>query len=310
MKRINFGLDELQAFVAVAEKASFRAAAEDLYLSQPALSRRVDKLETALGARLLDRTTRSVSLTNVGREFLEQARGTLDGLEDAVLRLADGARLRRGLVTVACVPSVANHLLPGVLKVFATQYPSVRLRVIDESANTVLTSVLSADADFGLNFVGAQEPEIRFEAIGQETYVLAVRRDHPWAGRESMAWSGLADEKMVAVSRHSGNRVLLDNALSTLSRRPSAFYEANHVEGALGLVEAGLGVAAVPNLSLPDTHPTLKGIALVEPTVHRVLGLISRKDRPLQPAAAVLYGMLKSRLEDRQVNALAGLTPP
>ena len=77
MARINFDLQELQAFVAVAERSSFRAAAEDLHLSQPALSRRIEKLETILGARLLDRTTRHVALTNVGRVFLEHARAAL-----------------------------------------------------------------------------------------------------------------------------------------------------------------------------------------------------------------------------------------
>jgi len=293
MKRINFGLDELQAFVAVAEKASFRAAAEDLSISPPALSRRIDKLEAALGSRLLDRTTRRVSLTNVGRQFLEEARAALNGLEDAVLRLADNASLRRGQVTVACLPSVAHHLLPRVLKSFADQFPSVRIKVVDESANAVLTSVLSGDADFGVNFVGVQEPEIRFEALRQEDYVLVMPRDHPWAHRASIAWDELADEKMVAVSRQSGNRLLLDSALSSLSRPPSAFYEVNHVTGALALVEAGLGLAALPDLSLSQTHPSLKGIPLVEPGIQRLLGLIVRKDRPLQPAAAMLYGMLK-----------------
>jgi len=293
MKRINFGLDELQAFVAVADKASFRAAAEELSISPPALSRRIDKLEAALGSRLLDRTTRRVFLTNVGRQFLEEARAALDGLEDAVLRLADNASLRRGQVTVACLPSVAHHVLPPVLKRFADQFPSVRIRVVDESANAVLTSVLSGDADFGVNFVGVQEPDIGFEALRQEDYVLAMRRDHPWAHRGSIAWEELADEKMVAVSRQSGNRLLLDSALSSLRRPPSAFYEVNHVTGALALVEAGLGLAALPDLSLPKTHATLKGIPLVEPGIHRLLGLIVRKDRPLQPAAAMLYGMLK-----------------
>lgn len=293
MKRINFGLDELQAFVAVAEKASFRVAAEDLSISPPALSRRIDKLEATLGSRLLDRTTRRVSLTNVGRQFLEEARAALNGLEDAVLRLADNASLRRGQVTVACLPSVAHHLLPGVLKRFADRFPSVRIKVVDESANAVLTSVLSGDADFGVNFVGVQEPEIRFEALRQEDYVLVMPRDHPWALRESITWEELADEKMVALSRQSGNRLLLDSVLSSLRRPPSAFYEVNHVTGALALVEAGLGLAALPGLSLPQTHATLKGVALVEPGIHRLLGLIARKDRPLQPAAAMLYGMLK-----------------
>lgn len=171
MKRINFGLDELQAFVAVAEKASFRAAAEDLSISPPALSRRIDKLEATLGSRLLDRTTRRVSLTNVGRQFLEEARAALNGLEYAVLRLADNASLRRA--QALCRP--------------------VRIQVVDESANAVLASVLSGDADFGVNFVGVQEPEIRFEALRQEDYVLVMPRGHPWAHRESITWEELAD---------------------------------------------------------------------------------------------------------------------
>jgi len=290
---MHFGLDDLQAFVAVAEQSSFRAAAEALCLSQPALSRRIDKLETALGVRLLDRTTRRVSLTNVGRPFLEQARATLNGLEDAVLRLADHASLRHGRVVVACVPSVARHLLPPVLQRFAAQYPSVRIKVVDENANTVLATVLAGDADFGLNFVGAQDPELAFEAVAEETYVLALRRDHPWATRSSIAWAELAGEKMVSVSRQSGNRLLLDNALAHLAQQPAAFYEANHVTGALGMVEAGLGMAALPHLALPASHPVVTGIPLVEPHIHRTLGLVRRKDKPLQPCAEALYRMLQ-----------------
>ncbi len=293
MAQINFGLEELQAFVAVAELSSFRAAAETLYISQPALSRRIDKLEVALGIRLLDRTTRRVSLTNVGRPFLAQARVALDGLEDAVLRLSDTASIGRRRVTVACVPSVARHVLPAVLKQFADLHPHVQLRVIDENANTVLASVLGGDADFGLNFIGAQEPGIVFDAITEETYVLVLRRDHPWAARQCIRWAELAGEKMVAMSRQSGNRLLLDNALANLAERPVAFHEANHVTGALGLVEAGLGMAALPDLALPPTHPDLVAIALVEPSIHRTLGLVSSKDRPLQPLAAKLYGMLQ-----------------
>ncbi len=294
MKRINFNLDELQAFIAVAEKSSFKAAADDLFLSAPALSRRIEKLESTLGTRLLERTTRRVSLTHVGRQFLAHARSALDGLEDAVLRIADTAALRRGLVTVACVPSVAHQLLPQALTSFAAQFPNIRIKVIDEGANDVLESVLSGDADFGLNFMGAQEPDIDFKPIYRESYLLALRRDHALAGRTAVAWEDLADEKMISVSKSSGNRLLIDNALSRLAKRPSAFYEANHVAGVLGMVAAGLGVAAVPSLALPESaRGLLTGIPLVKPAVSRILGLISRKGRPLPPAAAALYGMLK-----------------
>ena len=115
MSRINFDLQQLQAFVAVAERGSFRAAAEQIHLSAPALSRRIDKLETILGARLFNRTTRAVELTSMGRVFLERARAALDDLEFAILGISDIAASSSGRLTVACVPSAAIHFLPSVL---------------------------------------------------------------------------------------------------------------------------------------------------------------------------------------------------
>ena len=152
MKRINFDLGELHAFVVTAERASFRAAAELLHLSQPALSRRVERLESALGARLLQRSTRHVELTALGAEFLQEARAALSSLEEAVQRIDDQNHLRRGRVTVACVPSVATHLLPRLLKEYAQALPDVQIHVIDESASQVLEAVARGEADFGLSF--------------------------------------------------------------------------------------------------------------------------------------------------------------
>ncbi|SOY64596.1 LysR family transcriptional regulator [Cupriavidus taiwanensis] len=289
MARINFALEDLQAFVATAEKGSFRMAAEALHISQPALSRRIEKLEKALGSRLLDRTTRRVEVTHVGRQFLEEARAALDILDNAVFRLGDEAALQRGRVTVAAIPSAALHCLPHAIRAFAGRHPGVRVRVVDESASSVLASVLSGESDFGLNFLGAQEPNIDFRSIRAERYRLAMRRDHEWAGRERVAWQDLAGQRMVSVSRHSGNRALIENAIAHLERRPTIHYEANHVVGVLALVEAGLGMAVLPGMAVPPDHPRLCAVPLVEPDVDRVLALIRRRDRPLQPAAQALY---------------------
>ncbi|TPQ35048.1 LysR family transcriptional regulator [Cupriavidus pinatubonensis] len=294
MSRINFGLEDLQAFVAIAEKGSFRMAAEALHISQPALSRRIEKLEMTLGSRLLERTTRRVDMTHIGRQFLEEARAALDILDSAVLRLGDEVGLQRGLVTVAAIPSAALHFLPDAICRFGNRHPGVRVRVIDENANAVLASVLSGESDFGLNFMGGQEPNIEFRAIRAEPYRLALRRDHPWAGRDCIAWEELAGQRMVSVSKQSGNRALIENAIAHLTRRPTIHYEANHVVGVLALVEGGLGMAVLPGMSLPRDHPRLCGIELVEPSVDRVLALIRRRDRPLQPAAEALYEILTS----------------
>lgn len=297
--RINTEIGELQAFIAVAEKFSFRAAAESLFISQPALSRRIDKLERDLKCQLLERTTRRVSLTDAGRQFLSHAQAVIDELELAYLGLEARAVARSGKVTLACVPSVANHLLPSALKEFAGNYPSVRVKVIDESAQTVVDSVREGLADFGLSFLGSQEAELDFSAIRAERYVVIVPKEHPLAERKTVAWRQLEKEPLVSVSSTSGNRLLIDSAFAKTKKRPTIQYEINHVAGAIKLVAAGLGVAIIPGLALDaQLHPGLRGVPLVDPAITRTLGLIMRKGDKLHGLAQVLADTLTSAIRD------------
>lgn len=290
---MKFSLSDLEACVALADTASFRRAAESVHLSQPAFSRRIAKLEEALGVRLFERTTRTVSLTAVGREFVHEARELLSGLEETLLGMADIATTRAGEVTVACVPSAAYYYLPQFIRGFREQFPRIRVRVIDEAANTVLASVVRGEADFGLNFIGTQEPQVEFQAILEEPFVLACRRDHPLAKKRRVAWAELSHHDYMTVSKSSGNRLLIDLALARAKVRPQWFYEMRHVSTMLGLVEAGLGVAAVPRLALPAAeHPGIAIVPLVEPALTRTLGLIRRRGQQLSPAAQAFYAML------------------
>ena len=291
--RINTDIGELQAFIAVAEKSSFRAAAESLFLSQPALSRRIDKLERDLKSQLLERTTRRVSLTDAGRQLLTHAQAVMDELERAYQGLAAKAAVRTGKVSIACVPSVANHVLPAALKDFAQANPAVRVKVIDESAQLVMDSVISGHADFGLNFLGSQEAELDFTPIRAERYVVVVPTSHPLAQRKTVAWRALENESLVSVSSTSGNRLLIDSAFSKTAKRPNIQYEINHVTGAVNLVAAGLGIAIIPGLALQQSlHPGLVGVPLVEPAITRTLGLITRKGDRLHALAQALADTL------------------
>ena len=291
--RINTEIGELQAFIAVAEKSSFRAAAESLFISQPALSRRIDKLERDLKSRLLERTTRRVSLTDAGRQFLSHAQAVIDELERAYQGLEARAAARTGKVTIACVPSIANHVLPLALKDFAKANPAVRVKVIDESAQIVLDSVIQGHADFGLNFLGSQEAELDFTAIRAERYVVVVPSGHALARRKSVAWRALEREPLVSVSSTSGNRLLIDSAFAKTKKRPSIQYEINHVTGAMNLVAAGLGVAIVPGLAInAQLHSGLCSVPLVDPSITRTLGLIVRKGDKLHGVAQVLADTL------------------
>ena len=301
---LQFDLPDLQAFAAAAELKSFRQAAEAVHISQPAFSRRIEKLEASLGVRLFDRDTRNVELTSVGREFARKIKRLLDDLDETLLGLQAVGGARMGEVTVACVPSAVYYFLPQVLRDYHARYPRIRVRIHDASANEVLSVVSSGQADFGVNFLGDEEAGIEFQSIFEERFVLACRRDHPLARKRKVGWAELGPYDFMTVSRSSGNRMLMDLALAGTAVRPQSVYEAQHVTTLLGLVEAGLGVAAVPSLALPaKDHPVLASIPLEDPVVSRSIGLIRRKGRSFTPAAERLYELLAQTRQGRRLRA-------
>ncbi len=303
---INFDLNDLLAFRAVAELSNFRRAAETVHLSQPAFSRRIDKLEQALGVRLLDRTTRRVSLTAVGRDFARKVEQLLDELDHTLLGIRGVAATRMGEVTIACVPSTVYYFLSQVIRRYRESYPKVRVRLLDAGANEVLSAVARGEADFGLNFMGSQEPGIEFKPLLEERFVAACRRDHPLAKKRRVTWAELAGHDYISVARTSGNRLLLDQALAGVPGRPQSIYEAQHVTTLLGLVEAGLGVAAVPAMAMPAAdHPLLVSVPLVKPVISRKVGLIRRKGRTLSPAAQQLYAFVAEMKRPRRTRGAA-----
>ncbi|HKP25064.1 MAG TPA: LysR substrate-binding domain-containing protein, partial [Dongiaceae bacterium] len=196
---INFNLNDLQAFRAVAELKSFRKAAETLHLSQPAFSRRIEKLEEALGVRLLDRTSRRVSLTSVGRDFDRKVQQLLDDLDHTLLGIRGVAATRMGEVTIACVPSTVYYFLSQVISRYHERYPKIRVKVFDASANEVLSAVSRGEADFGLNFVGGKEADIEFKPLLEERFVAACRRDHPLAKKRRVSWTELGQYDYISV---------------------------------------------------------------------------------------------------------------
>jgi DNA-binding transcriptional LysR family regulator len=305
---INFEALDLRAFVAVVDLEGFHRAAEALNLSQPALSRRIQRLEAAVGAALLERTTRRVALTNVGREFLPLVRRMLDEFDTSLFAIRDVGRERRGLISLACVPTAAFYFLPSVIARFNEQYPNIRFRILDLSANEGLESVARGEVEFGINLLGASDPELTFEPLIEDPFVLACRRDHPLAQRRSLSWSDLEGQPLVAVSRTSGNRILLDAALVRTGVSLSWSYEVTHLSTSLGLVEAGLGISVLPQLATPQAeHPIIVTRPIGNPEVSRTIGVVRRRGGRLAPAAErfleMLLGTWKSSAEAERRSA-------
>jgi DNA-binding transcriptional LysR family regulator len=298
---IHFDLNDLVAFRALADLGSFRKAADSVHLSQPAYSRRIDKLERALGVRLIERTTRRVTLTAAGREFERKVRVLLDDLDNALLGIRGDPGTRGDRVTMACVPSAVQHYVTEVLQRYAESHPRVQVILLDTKANEVLQAVSQGEADFGLTFLDGNDGDVEFAPLFEDRFVLACRHDHPLARARRVKWAQLAQWAFIAVARTSGNRLIVDRALAGTEVRPKVAYEVQTGTTALDLVEAGLGVAAMPRMAISGPeHARLVGVPLVEPKITRTVGLIRRRGRALSASAQHLYALFQQAARQRR----------
>ncbi|MGX6998494.1 LysR substrate-binding domain-containing protein [Caballeronia sp. KNU42] len=286
----------VQAFVAIADKGSFQNAADSLHVTQTAITQRLRKLEDFLGVTLVERTTRSIALSLIGRDFLPQARRLLEELGDALLEIRETGKAERGDVSIACVPTVGVQYLPRIMQEYSARYPNNRIKILDHASSAVADAVLRREAEFGINIAGAHHPELVTMPLLEDQYVLICHEDHPLAKRRRVAWKQLLPYPLIFAGQVSGNRALLDTALGANGLGLQSFYEVQRSSTAVGLVAERIAAAVVPRLAVQKgAYPNIRTIELVDPVVSRALVLVVRKTARLSPAAQALYDMIKGR---------------
>ncbi len=286
--------DGIQAFVAVAELGGFNKAAEQLHVTQTALTRRIQKLESYLGLKLLDRTTRYVELTTVGRDFLNQARGIVSEMTSAVEGLKDMSRNSLGSFTLACVPTMAAHILPELIRKYTDICPHNRIRLLDARSYEVRAAVLNGRAELGISIQGEKNPEIVEIPLFDDRLMFFCRDTHPFANRSSVGWSDMSRADIIVVSNMTATRVVMDYQLAKRGIRLSGAYEVQHHATAISLVAAGVGCAILPASTLQEgDRQGVCRIPLVGPVVKRKVILSRRANRTLSPAANAFFELLK-----------------
>src|SRR5262245_47768208 len=258
----------VQAFIAIADRGSFSRAAGELHLTQTALSRRLQNLESFLGVRLLERTTRSVALTAIGENFLPQARRLLADLGLALIEIRETGKSLRGDVTIACVPTVGVHYLPRIVQQYAALHPANRIKILDHASSGVAAAVLQRAAEFGINMQGPEHPELTSLPLLKDRFVLVCRDDHALARKSRIAWKQLESHPLILAGAESGNRPLLDVVLAKQDVNLRPFYEVQRSSTAVGMVAQGVGVTVVPGLAVQEgAYPRLRVVPLVDPVV-------------------------------------------
>ncbi|TCT05625.1 LysR family transcriptional regulator [Aquabacter spiritensis] len=290
---MNLTVRQLEVFACAARAMSFTQAAQQLGISQPALSESIRRMETELGFRLFDRTTRRLALTQQGRALAglaeEVARDVRDGLRDIAERGG-----RRPRVTIALLPSIAAALLPAAADALRRSFPDAELSVCDVPHERAVGLVEDGIADIAVTMRPASDL-LAYEPLGADRAHLLMRRGHPLAGRGPIAWGALAGHSFVALARSTSVRKLVDGGLAAADVAVQPRFEVEQIPSAVALVAAGLGVTALPELTFA-MFPR-QGLAtrlLVRPQVSRAFGLLTRAERALSPAAASLAAGLRA----------------
>lgn len=290
----NFGLHEVRAFIRVIELGSFKKAAEELLISQPALTRRIQKLEDCLGARLLDRTTRDVSLTAVGQSFLPAAQRIITQFEESVSNIRDIIDIKGGQVTIACLPTIAEYILPKAMKKFSEIHPDLRVRILDTTGPGIVEHIRRGESEFAIDMNPDDlEPDMDYDVVLDDYFVLACRRDHPLADTRAIAWDELGALPLITLGTYSGTNKVLSAQLENSRRSGSWRYEVQHFSTLTAFLEAGLGLGILPGLVMQAMMSrSFVFRPLVKPKFSRTIVIVKQRGKTLSPAAKSLEDIL------------------
>lgn len=288
---------QLQAFVAVAERRQLTEAARQLGLSQPTLSRQVQALEKELGARLLTRTARGVVLTDAGVKFLGHAREALDALRAGTTELHELTQSPRGPVSLGTLPTVGAYLLPPLLQAFGKRFPEVRLRVAEALAPELEERVASGELDLAVLTLPLSRVDLVTQKLWEEPFVLMVPRGHRLGqSKRPVQLSEVAGEPLVMLPGTTASEALR-LACESVGQEPRVAMEVDHPESMRRMVERGVGLALLPALMARDKRGGAFEAVEVQSPPRRTVALVHRGERSLTAAARALKRHVVEKLQ-------------
>ncbi|WP_327353725.1 LysR substrate-binding domain-containing protein [Streptomyces sp. NBC_01304] len=303
-------LAQLRAFVAVAEHLHFRDAAAALGMSQPALSGAVSALEDVLGVQLLERTTRKVLLSPAGERLAVRARGVLESVGE-LMEEAEAVRAPfTGALRLGVIPTVAPYLLPTVLRLVRSSYPSLDLQVHEEQTSSLVEGLLSGRLDLLLLAVPLGVPGVVELPLFDEDFVLVAPVSHPLGGREGIPRSALRDLDLLLLDE---GHCLRDQALDICREVGRGEVPGSTTAAGLStlvqLVAGGLGVTLLPRTAVGvETSRSAQLVtgSFADPAPTRRIALALRAGAARAEEYAELASALREALGGLPVRVVGG----
>lgn len=283
-------LQQLKGFMAVAKHGSFSRASEELYRTQPAVSKQIRALEESLETKLFHRLGRKIQLTDAGEVLYRHAHRVFQVLEEARGTISELKGLQQGHLRISAASTVGTYMLPRALGRFKRRYPGIDISLAITNKAQVMDQVLEHEADLG--FVG---PPVHPEALQKEEYlldelVLIVDANHPLAHEEFVSTDQLKEEIFILREQGSGTREIMEEELARKGIILKKAMELGSTEAIKQAVAANLGVSIVSKyaITLEVVMGRLCSAHINDLNLRRQLYTVSNRERTL-PAAAVAF---------------------
>lgn len=288
-------LHQLRYVVAVAEERRFTRAANLLRVAQPSVSAAVTSLERELGIELFHRSGGEVTLTTAGEAFLPWARQALADCEAGEAAVGELLGLQRGRLSLGATPSLTTDLLAPVVTDFHRSYPNLELSLSEGGSGHLVESLQRGDLDLAVVILPINRSWVRTEELATEELVLAVPPEHPLAGRADVSVADLEDLPLVMFRDGYDLREATIAVCRAAGFTPTFAIVGLEMGGVLALAAAGLGATVVPTSVVAAGGP-LRALPFRDGDLRRTIGLASRRDRPLSPAARAFADRLRAAM--------------
>ncbi len=302
---MNITLRQLEILIAVGEMVSFSKAADALGVTQPSVSESIRRLEYELGVVLFERTTRSLVLTPDGQKTMEIARDMLANFRSGVRAIQSRMSQPERRLVIASLPSITVALLPRALKVLGKQFPHVEVVVHDVRHEDAIRLLIDGIAHVALTANLTRDEQLEFLHFGNDPVVLVCRRDHElYLQAATPTWEQVAGYPFVGLAKSSSVRMLTDLAFLQEDLVCTPAYEVGQIPSAIALVEAGLGVTALPTLTLAMMRNQEIAVRPISPLIRRLPGAVLLRKRKVDPVLQSLIDLLQEAFE-KQVSSLS-----
>jgi DNA-binding transcriptional LysR family regulator len=282
-------LRQMRLFTMVAQELSFTAAATTANITQSALTSSIRALESELGLRLFDRTTRRVRLTAEGQQFLAVTERLLGDIDASLENIRSVAMRTRGHVTLSSASSFLRYVACPAVAELARSHPGVTVRLVEQTVDVAVRAVLAGEVDFAICGLVVPHAEIASTPVVRDRFGVLGAHGNLGPGPSSLQWSELDPSRYVALASSYGIRQLIDQARGGTDPLRHPRYEVSSTASLGLLLQEGIGYGIVPAMTAqPLLEQGMVFRPLEGPVLLRELHLIKRKNRGLSPAASAL----------------------